>query len=95
MVEAAVLQSLTELTKMTEQLVPPTVPSQSPSYPISPEQATESPVYELQAPRVEVQPLPVVTQSGSQALHAVLVAKVVSASVQTYSRQALFSHLHF
>lgn len=76
-VAAALLQTL------AVQLVPPTVPSQFPSVPFFPEQATSSPVYEAQAPRVAIHPFPVVTQPESQALHAALVVRVASASVQT------------
>jgi len=71
------------LQTLAVQLVPPTVPSQFPSVPFSPEQATSSPVYEAQAPRVAIQPFPVVTHPESQALQAVVVARVASASVQT------------
>lgn len=72
-----------EVQALALQLVPNGNPSQFPSYPFSPEQSTSVPGYPEQGPQVAVQPLPVEKQPESQALHAVWVLRVLSASEQT------------
>ena len=63
------------------QLVPPGVPSQYPSVPLSPEQATSFPIYEEQFPKEPIQPFPVVIHPESQALQSAFVFRVESASL--------------
>jgi len=77
------------------QLLPPAVPSQFPSVPFSPRQVISSPIYEAQIPKIVVQPFPVVKHPGSHALHASSVTKLMLASEQIWSLQALLSHLQF
>lgn len=65
---------------MVVQLVPPGVPSQFPSIPLSPEQITLSPIYDSHFYKEALQPFPVVTHPASQALQAASVFRVESAS---------------